>query len=476
MRGKIRSAAGDLRSVFDKIRAIERINEATQRSWGELYDEEVFTTPTLQFVASELSDVLRDTQIVFNPGPGTDHHALTMLSDGQSSLFYFAFINTLFGVRRDVFNAHHAAVAATETDPITQHISYEKLRPAVYTIFAVEEPENHLGPHYLSRIVRQLEQIAANDGAQVLLTSHSAGIISRVDPETIRYFRCDAGNREGAVRAIHLPPKSSDAHKYVKEAVRAYPELYFARMVVLCEGDSEEVLIPKMVRLEGGDLDLSLVSVVPLGGRHVNHFWRLLADLRIPYVTLLDLDRERETGGWERIQYIVNELTKVLPQGGRDALLRDASVSGGDDTAAGSQESLEMRDVTDHDGMHTWIQKLRSYHIFFSEPLDLDFLMLRAFPQEYRETVARGPRNGADGRRRVLGEGKNGTSYTADDLALFPWYSTLFLGIGKPTTHTAAWVQITKETWEAHRPEPLVALLSDIKNLLRSSGEIDAEL
>ena len=40
------------------------------------------------------------------------------------------------------------------------------------------------------------------------------------------------------------------------------------------------------------------VCVVPLGGRHVNHFWRLLERLEIPYVTLLDLDSGRFQGGW----------------------------------------------------------------------------------------------------------------------------------------------------------------------------------
>ena len=57
-------------------------------------------------------------------------------------------------------------------------------------------------------------------------------------------------------------------------------------------------------------VDPSFVSVVPLGGRHVNHFWRLLTDLSIPYVTLLDLDRERETGGWA-VKYVLDQLIAV---------------------------------------------------------------------------------------------------------------------------------------------------------------------
>jgi putative ATP-dependent endonuclease of the OLD family len=61
--------------------------------------------------------------------------------------------------------------------------------------------------------------------------------------------------------------------------VRAYPELYFASLVVLCEGDSEEIVLPRLATPLGLPLDRRFVSVVPLGGRHVNHFWRLLRDL-----------------------------------------------------------------------------------------------------------------------------------------------------------------------------------------------------
>lgn len=36
----------------------------------------------------------------------------------------------------------------------------DKLRPAVFTLIALEEPENSLSPHYLGRVVRALEEFA----------------------------------------------------------------------------------------------------------------------------------------------------------------------------------------------------------------------------------------------------------------------------------------------------------------------------
>jgi hypothetical protein len=60
---------------------------------------------------------------------------------------------------------------------------------------------------------------------------------------------------------------------------RPTPELYFSRLVVLGEGDSEQVVLPRVLAASGIAEDDASVSVVPLGGRHVNHFWRSLNEL-----------------------------------------------------------------------------------------------------------------------------------------------------------------------------------------------------
>ena len=99
------------------------------------------------------------------------------------------------------------------------------------TLIAVEEPENNLAPFYLSRIVRQIEELTAGARAQAMISSHSASILARVDPPQVRHFRLNPADRTAHVRAIRLPPDQEDASKFVREAVRTYPELYFARFV-----------------------------------------------------------------------------------------------------------------------------------------------------------------------------------------------------------------------------------------------------
>src|SRR5581483_8559293 len=130
----------------------------------------------------------------------------------------------------------------------------------------------------------------------------------RVTPESIRYLRLDE-RRTTVVKHIELP-EDEPAYKFVREGVQAFPELYFSRLVVLGEGDSEEIVLPRLLAARGILTDDASISVVPLGGRHVNHFWRLLHGLGIPHVTLLDLDLARYQGGWGRIRYAANELLK----------------------------------------------------------------------------------------------------------------------------------------------------------------------
>ncbi|WGR70334.1 MULTISPECIES: ATP-dependent endonuclease [unclassified Bradyrhizobium] len=106
--------------------------------------------------------------------------------------------------------------------------------------------------------------------------------------------------RKTVVKRIELP-EDQEALKFVREGVQAFPELYFSRFVILGQGDSEEVVLPRLLAAKGILVDDESISAVPLGGRHVNHFWRLLHGLGIPHVTLLDLDLARYHGGWGRI-------------------------------------------------------------------------------------------------------------------------------------------------------------------------------
>jgi len=81
----------------------------------------------------------------------------------------------------------------------------------------------------------------------------------------VRHFRLGDRARTAVVSHVSLPPDADEAGRFVREAVKAYPELYFARFVILGEGSSEEVVLPRLAEAMGLDIDRSFAAVVPLG-------------------------------------------------------------------------------------------------------------------------------------------------------------------------------------------------------------------
>lgn len=325
------------------------------------------------------------------------------------------------------------------------------------TLIAVEEPENNLAPFYLSRIVRQIEELTITGRAQAFISSHSASILARVDPGQVRHFRLEPADRTARVRGIRLPENDEDAAKFVREAVRTYPELYFARFVILGEGASEEVVLPRLAEALDFPIDRSFVAMVPLGGRHVNHLWRLLSDLAIPYATLLDLDWGRDGGGWGRIKTTCEQLLAV----GRTPTEVFGAELGGAEIAARLAE-LAARDPRDTAALQQSINALRSFGVFFAAPLDLDYSMLTAFLAAYQqlEPGMRGPRAGEP--RPAVGDEGLPALYDARYDAALLWYRYLFLGRGKPSTHVRVLARLDTETLKAGIPEDLRALLNHV--------------
>ncbi len=293
-------AGSTLNGAFAGEAAVDVVANAVRRRWQEVHTAGTDSTPLFRPVDLRFQEFIRKVDVVFRPDEAGRERALDDLSDGQRSLFHLAMTAATLDVENSIVE-----------DPVAAGFQLGGVPLPALTLIAVEEPENNLAPFYLSRIVRQIEDLTGGSRAQAVVSSHSASILSRVDPSQVRHFRLDTVNRTSLVRAISLPVGLEDESKFIREAVRAYPELYFARFVVLGEGASEEVVVPRLAEALGFDIDRSFVAVVPLGGRHVNHLWRLLTELDIPYATLLDLDWGREGGGWGRIKNACAQLLEV---------------------------------------------------------------------------------------------------------------------------------------------------------------------
>jgi len=457
----VEKASSDIQTAFENETGVVKLQEALTDTWTQLQTDPAYATLRLRPIGKRLEDLVKRVEATFLPGAAGEEEGIDRLSDGLKSLFYFSIVAAAFDIRSSAENSDQAPFSVNDLDA------------PLLTLFAVEEPENHVAPHHLGRITALLRRLSEDPRAQVILSSHSPSILSRVEPKEVRYHRLDINTRCAVVKELTMPTDTS-AFQYVREAVRAYPELYFSKAVILGEGDSEEIVLPRLAAAADMPLDRNLVSLVPLGGRHVHYFWDLLYDLGVPFVTLLDLDLGREGGGWGRIKYALRQLLEANYE--EKQVL---TVEGGPTLTRADLKTLHKRlpaDRKDKD-LVAWLKHLRELDVFFASPLDLDFAMLKAFPDAYQAIADRGPRIPEDEDEKseatravtaaVLSDAAADTTlYTDAEKELLFWYRYLFGTRSKPATHMEALANIKDADLATEAPGVLTALLSRVKDKL----------
>lgn len=447
---KIEQRTELVEQAFLEEKSIELLATSLDTQWNEYHKDQRYSNARIKFNNSDLETILKKVEVTFSPTETTRSFKSDELGDGLRSLFYLSIVDTLLDIEEKIMQEISANGSSEHFD----------LLPPILTIVAIEEPENHISPQILGRVIERLKAISANLNSQSVVTSHSPSIIKRIDPSNIRYFRSCRDKECSKVKGLTLPDKEKESSqfKYIKEAVTAYPELYFAKLVVLGEGDSEEIIIKKMLELKNTKIDSEEISIVPLGGRHVNHFWRLLNDLNIPFITLLDLDRERNGGGWGRIKYAIQQL---IDNGHDKSKLLETSTGIMKDDKFNNMNNWSVNEIETMEG---WIKMLERYDVYFSNPLDIDFSMLTKFKEKYiailssnegplikgygkiHKPVIKEDEEGAyqelldkrivsDLRATLKDEGGDGSTYNASEKELMIWYNYFFLNRGKPTTH-----------------------------------------
>ncbi|KWA36008.1 ATP-dependent endonuclease [Burkholderia multivorans] len=448
-REQISVLTGQISESLTGNAAIGGIAQALTSQWSDLHKGAYYASPSVSFARNEIENLLRHLTVRFSPGHGESIVDFSRLSDGQQSLLYVSLVLAMHSIGSKVLSGELGTA-----------FDIDKLRPAVFTLIAIEEPENSLSPHYLGRVVRALTAFAGDQNAQALVATHSPALLRRVPPESVRYLRLDE-NRKTIVKRIELPEDES-AQKFVREGVQAFPELYFSRLVVLGEGDSEEIVLPRLLAARGILVDDASVSVVPLGGRHVNHFWRLLHGLGIPHVTLLDLDLARYQGGWGRIRYAANQLLKY------------ADVSGNDLTQEEIDGIPKWNDdqgiLIDDDG---WIERLENFGVFFSAPLDLDFLMMTTYPDAYLIEAGDLEKPDEETIKSVLGKKHDvlGGQYSEEEQSYFDAYHAKFKLGSKPTWHIRAMSSMDDQELVDEMPEVLERMFDRVEAALEDLPE-----
>lgn len=439
-----------LQNEIKGIEAIKNIKKVLDEKWKDVYDKSLQCYSNTQFevTPNEIKELLKSLTLKLAPNDHSEACDIEKLSDGQISLLYITLALTLYEVEQMHFKNSLSGLTL-----------YDQI-PPVFTIFAIEEPENHLSPFYLSKIFSLLNKtICQNENIIGLISSHSPNVMRRIENlNQVRYLQ-NLSTRCGCSSVLNLclpDIKDEEAYKYINQAVLAHPELYFSKLVILGEGDSEEIVIPKIASKLGIDLDPSFVSFVKLGGRHVNYMWKLLKKLNIPFLTLLDFDLGRHQGGIERISYIINELN-------------DIGIEFSYPNNLTKNDLLEDK-ITAND-VDLLLKNLEQVGVYYSTPLDLDMAMISSFPELYANNANDAERE--DLEIAIFGKNRRMDLYEKYNFELsnnlLKKYRYLFKTKSKVASHYLAIgeiIELENEEFYNKCPEYLKSLINSAKQIL----------
>jgi putative ATP-dependent endonuclease of OLD family len=137
-------------------------------------------------------------------------------------------------------------------------------------------------------------KIKGSRGVQVLLTTHSPSLSSKVPLDNLVLIENQRAFplTKGATRL-----KGSDYRFLERFLDSTRANLFFARGLIVVEGDAEAILIPTVARLIGYDLTAHGVSIINVGGTGLRRYARILQraesatdEISVPVACLADMD------------------------------------------------------------------------------------------------------------------------------------------------------------------------------------------
>ncbi len=158
----------------------------------------------------------------------------------------------------------------------------------------IEEPEAHLHAQRQLKIMKSLQKEADDNGVQVLISTHSPLLASALKVENLVMLQ---SGKAFSLAKAHTKLSALD-YRFLERFLDATKaNLFFAKGVVIVEGDAENILFPAIARILGRDFSDYGISVVNVGGtglrRYSNIFLREDEEqgiIDVPVACITDMD------------------------------------------------------------------------------------------------------------------------------------------------------------------------------------------
>ncbi|EMJ57507.1 AAA domain protein [Leptospira interrogans serovar Valbuzzi str. Duyster] len=171
-------------------------------------------------------------------------------------------------------------------------------------ILLFEEPELYLHPHLIRRLKKSLQDITKNGKWQVVISTHSPFLVEVADnPRSLILFRKNNQNSPPIITQSKLDPfEINDSTREDRNALRAaldfHPtvtESFFAKRVVLVEGDTEVAILRHshdiFKEFNISEERVQGTTIVSCGGKWtIPAIARILVVLNVPFRIIHDKD------------------------------------------------------------------------------------------------------------------------------------------------------------------------------------------
>ena len=156
-KSKIKEKVSETEEIFFEEKGVESLKKSLESQWNSYYRDMRYSNPKINFNSSNLETILKRVDVTFSPTETSRDYQVEELGDGLRSLFYLSLVNTFLEIEEEILKSIKDGQEGIFT-----------LIPPALTIVAVEEPENHISPHLLGRVVEKLNLISTKENPQTM--------------------------------------------------------------------------------------------------------------------------------------------------------------------------------------------------------------------------------------------------------------------------------------------------------------------